>query len=713
MRIKKVFNVKNMTCSACSAKIEDILEKNNISAKVNLLSEKLIVEYDSDILSENDIKNIVSSIGYELYETTIENDISDNKMNTNIALIGILTAIVVFLAMGHMIGINIKLNRLNATIQIILTTVIIFLARLILKDGINKIRKIAFNMNSLIAIGVISSYLYSSYNFLIANLHNLYFEGVCVILFTVLLGKKIESNLKKKTNDVIEGLSKLIPSTCYILVNDSIVKILTSDLKVGDILVLNEGQISVADGNIISGYASVDESSITGESRYIYKSVNDEIIGSTLITSGNINVKVTRIGKDTVFSKILNIVEFAGEIKPPITKYIDKISLYFVPFIIIIAIITGISWYIITKDISVAINNFVVVLVIACPCSIGLATPTSIVVAAGVLAKNNILIKDGVALEKSYKITDIIMDKTGTITSGKPKIMDVIIDEKYNKEQILNDIYNIEKYIEHPLSKAIVTYINEEIKVEEKEFKVRNFQGMGVMSDKYLIGNEMLMTKKSVDIKELNDEYLRFSKEGKTVIFISYDNNLAGLITLIDDIKDTSYTFINKTRKNKINFSILTGDNENTARYIANKLNIKNVISQVLPYEKSRYVEAKLSKDKVVAMVGDGINDAPALLVSDIGIAVGSGVDIALKTCDVILMKNDLNDIDKLIKMSRYTMLNIKENLFWGFIYNLFGVIIATGVTSIRITPMMASIFMMLSSISVLTNAIRLKYKKI
>jgi len=713
MRIKKLFNVKNMTCSACSAKIEDVLEKNNISAKVNLLSEKLIVEYDSDILSENDIKNIVSSIGYELYETTIENDISDNKMNTNIALIGILTAIVVFLAMGHMIGINIKLNRLNATIQIILTTVIIFLARLILKDGINKIRKIAFNMNSLIAIGVISSYLYSSYNFFVSNLHNLYFEGVCVILFTVLLGKKIESNLKKKTNDVIEGLSKLIPSTCYILVNDSIVKILTSDLKVGDILVLKEGQISVADGNIISGYASVDESSITGESRYIYKSVNDEIIGSTLITSGNINVKVTRIGKDTVFSKILNIVEFAGEIKPPITKYIDKISLYFVPFIIIIAIITGISWYIITKDISVAINNFVVVLVIACPCSIGLATPTSIVVAAGVLAKNNILIKDGVALEKSYKITDIIMDKTGTITSGKPKIMDVIIDEKYNKEQILNDIYNIEKYIEHPLSKAIVTYINEEIKLEEKEFKVRNFQGMGVMSDKYLIGNEMLMTKKSVDIKGLNDEYLRFSKEGKTVIFISYDNNLAGLITLIDDIKDTSYSFINKTRKNKINFSILTGDNENTARYIANKLNIKNVISQVLPYEKSRYVEAKLSKDKVVAMVGDGINDAPALLVSDIGIAVGSGVDIALKTCDVILMKNDLNDIDKLIKMSRYTMLNIKENLFWGFIYNLFGVIIATGVTSIRITPMMASIFMMLSSISVLTNAIRLKYKKI
>ena len=711
MRLKKDFSVKNMTCSACSSKIEYILEKNNISAKVNLLSEKLIVEYDSDILSENDIKSIVNSIGYELYQTTIENDISDN--NINIVLIGILTAIVLFLAMGHMLGININLNKLNATFQFLLTTGVIFLARLILKDGINKIIKIAFNMNSLVTIGVMSSYIYSSYNFLISNIHNLYFEGVCVILFAVLLGKKIESNLKKKTNDVIETLSKLIPSTCYILVNNSIVKILTSDLKVGDILVLKEGQISVADGNIISGYASVNESSITGESRYIYKSVNDEIIGSSIITSGNINVKVTRIGKDTVFSKILNIVEFSGEIKPPIIKYIDKISLYFVPFIIIVAIITGISWYIITKDISVAINNFVVVLVIACPCSIGLATPTSIVVASGVLAKNNILIKDGIALEKSYKITDIIMDKTGTITSGKPKVIDLIIYEKYNKKQILNDIYNIEKYIEHPISKAIVKYINNEIKVEEKEFKVRNLQGMGVMSCKYLIGNEILMTKKFIDIKLLNNEYLRFSKEGKTVIFISHNNNLVGLITLIDDIKDTSYTFINKTRKNKINFSILSGDNENTARYIANKLNIKNVISQVLPYEKSRYIEAKLSKDKVVAMVGDGINDAPALLVSDIGIAVGSGADIALKTCDVILMKNDLNDIDKLIKMSRYTMLNIKENLFWGFIYNLFGVIIATGVTSIRITPMMASIFMMLSSISVLTNAIRLKYKKI
>lgn len=610
--------------------------------------------------------------------------------------------------MGHMIGIDISVNIKNAIIQFLIATMVIFLSKDILVDGISKILKLAFNMNSLISVGVISSYLYSSYNLLNNDLHKLYFEGVCVIIFVVLLGKKIESNLKKNTNETISKLSNLIPSTCYILKNKSIVKILVKDVRIGDILVLKTGEIAAVDGIVESGNASFDENIITGESKYVLKQDGDEVISGSVVVDGNVNVRVTKIGNDTLISKIINIVELAGEIKPPIVNYIDKISLYFVPFIFLVSIITFITWYIVSGDLSKAINHFVTILVIACPCSIGLATPTSIIVSAGVLAKHNILIKDGIALEKAYKITNVIMDKTGTLTNGSPQLIDILVEKKY-----INDIYNIEKYVEHPISKAITEYIKKNYEVIEKEYKVRNLNGMGLMANDYVIGNETLMNRKNIDITHFKDEYLKYSNEGKTVIFIAYQNNVVGILTLIDDVRESSYKFINKKRKKDLEFSMLTGDNINTARYIANKLNIQDVMAQVLPYEKSKYVEQKLGENKIVAMVGDGINDTPAFTSADIGIALGSGVDIALKTCDVILMKNDLNDIDKLINMSRYTMLNIKENLFWGFIYNIFGIIIATGILKIEITPMLAAVFMMLSSISVLLNAIRLKLKKL
>lgn len=705
--IKKIFKVKNMTCSACSAKIEDLLEKKNIRAKVNLISEKLIVEYDDKVHSDAYIKNLVKSIGYELFDDDKNLKVETDNIKTLIFL-GILTLIIMIITMGHMIGIDISVNIKNAIIQFLIATMVIFLSKDILVDGISKILKLAFNMNSLISVGVISSYLYSSYNLLNNDLHKLYFEGVCVIIFVVLLGKKIESNLKKNTNETISKLSNLIPSTCYILKNKSIVKILVKDVRIGDILVLKTGEIAAVDGIVESGNASFDENIITGESKYVLKQDGDEVISGSVVVDGNVNVRVTKIGNDTLISKIINIVELAGEIKPPIVNYIDKISLYFVPFIFLVSIITFITWYIVSGDLSKAINHFVTILVIACPCSIGLATPTSIIVSAGVLAKHNILIKDGIALEKAYKITNVIIDKTGTLTNGSPQLIDILVEKKY-----INDIYNIEKYVEHPISKAITEYIKKNYEVIEKEYKVRNLNGMGLMANDYVIGNETLMNRKNIDITHFKDKYLKYSNEGKTVIFIAYQNNIVGILTLIDDVRESSYKFINKKRKKDLEFSMLTGDNINTARYIANKLNIQDVIAQVLPYEKSKYVEQKLGENKIVAMVGDGINDTPAFTSADIGIALGSGVDIALKTCDVILMKNDLNDIDKLINMSRYTMLNIKENLFWGFIYNIFGIIIATGILKIEITPMLAAVFMMLSSISVLLNAIRLKLKKL
>lgn len=682
-----------MTCSACVLKIEKALEDKDIKAKVNLISEKLVVETEK--YSETYIKEKLNNIGYDIQE----NDELEYK-KVNLYLIGFLSIINMILAM------NMNVN--TGLIEFVITSIVMYLSRHIIIDGYKKIISLSFNMNSLITLGVISSYIYSAYNYINGHSHHLYFEGITMILFVVLIGKKIEANLKKNTNEAVEKIGALIPSYSYVLKDGKIEKVLTKDIKVKDIVVIKEGEIAPVDGVVISGNASFDENVITGESKYVEKNIGNEIIASSLLVSGQVNIEVTRVAEDTIISKIMNIVELSSDIKVDIARFADKVSFYFVPTVIIIAIITFLIWYVLTKNFAKAFNHFVVILVIACPCAVGLATPASITVAVGLLAKNNILIKNAKILEYVYKTTDIYMDKTGTLTEGKPRVIDA-----YIKDEDLNMLYNIEKYIEHPISKAIVDYANNKIKVKDIELNVRNYQGLGVSANEYIVGNINLMKRKKIDISKYEKEYDMLSNQGKTVIFVSKNMELVAILSLIDYIKESSYVYINKDRKTKINFSMLTGDNKNVAKYISSKLNISKYYAEVLPYEKSSYIEKTQSDKKIVAMVGDGVNDAPALACADIGIAVGSGTDIAIKSCDVILMKSDLNDIDKLMKISKYTMNNIKLNLFFSSIYNILGIVIATGIIGIELSPMLASVFMMLSSISVLLNSLSLKFKKI
>ncbi|VWL85351.1 heavy metal translocating P-type ATPase [Oceanivirga miroungae] len=687
---KKVYKVENMSCASCVNIIETTLEKKGYKAKVNLISEKMVVYLENE---DKELKSIMSKIGY---------DIKDSKDNEEpkkeVPILKLLTLFIFMIVIMLKIPISFKL---------IISSISIFLCREILIDGYKKTVSLKFNMYSLILIGVMSAYLYSIVMMYNSRFDRLYFDGISVILFVISLGNQIEAKLKKNTKESIEKITQLLPSHCNILVNNEIIKIETKNLKVDDILVVKEGEVVASDGIVVSGIALVNESSITGESKDIEKIKDDNIIGSSVITKGQVNVKIKSVGENTVVSKIASMMEMTQLIKPNIARFADKVAMYFVPGVLIIATITGVLWYLLTKDLEKAFNNFASVILISCPCSIGLATPASISLGGLLLSKRHILIKNPEALEIGYKITDVVMDKTGTLTNGTPVVSDIMLDKNY-----YNDIYSIEKYIEHPISNAICNYLEAKTNITFSEKKVRNFQGLGVFSESYLIGNRNLMTRRNIDVSKYEKEYEKFSNQGKTFIFIAKDKDLIGYITIIDDIKDSSLEFITYLKNNNMKAYMLTGDNKMTARYIADKLGIKELSAEVLPYEKVEFIEKVKTHDNFVAMVGDGVNDAAALKASDIGFCVSNASDISLKAADVILLKNDLNDIIKFKNISYITMKNIKENLFFGFIYNVFGIVIATGVLGIELTPTIASICMVCSSISVLLNSIRLKLYK-
>lgn len=686
--MKKIYNIKNMSCASCALKIEKVLNSQNINSKVNYISEKLIVNQDE--IDDEKVEKIVKNLGYGISKGN-KIEITKEKSILPLTILFLLN----FSFSMFMVKNTEKLQFLIATLSIIL-------AKDLILDGLKSLINRTFNMNSLITLGVIFSYGYSTYNLIYFN--DIYFEGVTSIIFIVKLGKKIENRLKKNTKDAIEGLDNMLPSFCYIKKKNEYVKISTEDLCVNDIVLLKEGNIVPADGIIIQGSAYFDEAFLTGEARLELKKINDKIYAGCILQKGNIVYSVKEIDENMAISKIKNILEMGEDIKLPIKRMTDKLTSYFVPLVITLSIFTFIYWAFIAKNIELAINNAICVLVIACPCSIGLAMPSSLTNAVGILAKRHILVKDINAIEKGYKINKIILDKTGTLTKGCA----TVIDNTCNDE-IINEIYNVEKYIDHPISQTITKYIKENYNIKEEEIKnIRNFQGLGVSGNDIIIGNLELMKRKKIKIEDkLIFKYNELSKQGKTVILVAKYGEIVGFLSLFDDVKDEAFEFSRYCKKIGIELSILTGDNINTARYIANKLGINEVIAGVLPYEKSSYIEKELKKDRTICMIGDGINDAPALLVSDIGIAIGSGSDITLKTCDVII--NSLNDIKKIIIISKLCMKNIKENLLFGSIYNIFGIIVAMGVLNIKLTPMLASIFMMLSSISVLLNSLKLK----
>lgn len=657
----KIYRIKGMSCSACALKIEECLEKYGVRAKVNFVSEKLVVEDDNNV----DIVNIVSKLGYELIK---DNDNIEEK-EVNLLPIGIIAVIVLILAMFHI--------QNSEYVQLILSLIVLILSRDILLIGVKSIFKLTFTMYSLISLGVLISFLYSVFN-LKNNL--IYFDGICMTIFIVLLGKKIEKRLKKNTSKAIENLTNIIP--------------IKENIKIGAVLSLNKGMVASFDGKIIEGYGIFDEKLITGESKQKIKRENDRVYAGCKLIDGSIKYVVDIKKEDMVIYKIKNMLELACEIKSPITNFTDKVTKIFVPTVILIAIVT----YILGRS----VNNAICVLLISCPCAIGLSIPICLVVTIGSLAKKNILIKDGSAILNATRIDKIVFDKTGTLTKGEPSIKDIDI-----LQEDVDIVYNMEKNLSHPLAKAIKEYLKRKYVVEDKDIKVRNYQGLGVGYSDYLVGSINLLKRKGIDVSEINNKYDDLSKEGKTVILISKYKEIRGLVTLIDDINDNTPLFINYCKENHIDTSILSGDNMYTTRYIADKLGIEKYTFEVLPYEKSRYIENILEKNKVVAMVGDGINDITAINSADIGIAINNGAVPTLETSDVVI--NDLMDIPVLQEYSKLCLKYIKENLFFTLIYNIFGIMIATGIFGIQLTPMIASMCMILSSISVLLNTLRLK----
>lgn len=657
----KIYRIKGMSCSACAVKIEEGLEKYGVRAKVNFISEKLVVEDDNNV----DIVNIVSKLGYELIK---DNDNIEEK-EVNLLPIGIIAVIVLILAMFHI--------QNSEYVQLILSLIVLILSRDILLIGVKSIFKLTFTMYSLISLGVLISFLYSVFN-LKNNL--IYFDGICMTIFIVLLGKKIEKRLKKNTSKAIENLTNIIP--------------IKENIKIGAVLSLNKGMVASFDGKIIEGYGIFDEKLITGESKQKIKRENDRVYAGCKLIDGSIKYVVDIKKEDMVIYKIKNMLELACEIQSPITNFTDKVTKIFVPTVILIAIVT----YILGRS----INNAICVLLISCPCAIGLSIPICLVVTIGSLAKKNILIKDGSAILNATRIDKIVFDKTGTLTKGEPSIKDIDI-----LQEDVDIVYNMEKNLSHPLAKAIKEYLKRKYVVEDKDIKVRNYQGLGVGYSDYLVGSINLLKRKGIDVSEINNKYDDLSKEGKTVILISKYKEIRGLVTLIDDINDNTPLFINYCKENHIDTSILSGDNMYTTRYIADKLGIEKYAFEVLPYNKSRYIENILEKNKVVAMVGDGINDITAINSADIGIAINNGAVPTLETSDVVI--NDLMDIPVLQEYSKLCLKYIKENLFFTLIYNIFGIMIATGIFGIQLTPMIASMCMILSSISVLLNTLRLK----
>lgn len=657
----KIYRIKGMSCSACAVKIEEGLEKYGVRAKVNFVSEKLVVENDNSV----DVVNIVSKLGYEL----IKDNENIEEKEVNLLPIGIIAVIVLILAMFHI--------QNSEYVQLILSLIVIILSRDILLIGVKSIFKLTFTMYSLISLGVLISFLYSVFN-LKNNL--IYFDGICMTIFIVLLGKKIEKRLKKNTSKAIENLTNIIP--------------IKENIKIGAVLSLNKGMVASFDGKIIEGYGIFDEKLITGESKQKIKRENDRVYAGCKLIDGSIKYVVDIKKEDMVIYKIKNMLELACEIQSPITNFTDKVTKIFVPTVILIAIVT----YILGRS----INNAICVLLISCPCAIGLSIPICLVVTIGSLAKKNILIKDGSAILNATRIDKIVFDKTGTLTKGEPSIKDIDI-----LQEDVDIVYNMEKNLSHPLAKAIKEYLKRKYVVEDKDIKVRNYQGLGVGYSDYLVGSINLLKRKGIDVSEINNKYDDLSKEGKTVILISKYKEIRGLVTLIDDINDNTPLFINYCKENHIDTSILSGDNMYTTRYIADKLGIEKYTFEVLPYEKSRYIENILEKNKVVAMVGDGINDITAINSADIGIAINNGAVPTLETSDVVI--NDLMDIPVLQKYSKLCLKYIKENLFFTLIYNIFGIMIATGIFGIQLTPMIASMCMILSSISVLLNTLRLK----
>ncbi|KTF20382.1 ATPase [Streptococcus gordonii] len=739
---KKEYKLSGMTCASCAMTVEMAVKDLETveDVNVNLATERLSLVPKAGFDSQQ-VLDAVAEAGYQAEEKGIAkpSDVNEEavarvqilRRKKQELLILLITALpLLYISMGSMVGLpqpsfldHMKHPLLFVLSQLLLTLPAVWIGRGFYQRGFRNLIKRHPNMDSLIAVGTSAAFLYSLYSVSQVFLghhpfvHQLYFESVAVIITLVLLGKYLESSAKGRTSQAIQSLLELVPSQATVIRYGEAVTIDTEDIRVGDIIRIKPGERMPVDGLVTEGQTFVDESMMTGESVPIEKKVGDTITSATINQNGSIDYQATRVGSDTTLAQIVRLVEEAQGSKAPIAALADKISLYFVPIVLSLATLSALGWYFLAgESLSFSLSIFIAVLVIACPCALGLATPTAIMVGTGKGAENGILIKSGQALEAAYQLDTIVLDKTGTITVGKPSLTDLLPLCDLNRPDLLQLIASAEQHSEHPLAQAILEAAEEEelnlLPVSHFEAIVGRGLAAQVEGRRLLVGNESLMKENNIDSSAFQEQLLELSQKGKTAMFVAIDGQLVGILAVADEMKSSSLKAVQELQSMGLEVIMLTGDREETAKAIAQKAGIQKVIAGVLPDGKATAIKDLQEADKKLAMVGDGINDAPALVQADVGIAIGSGADVAIESADVVLMHSDLQDVVKAIKLSQATIRNIKENLFWAFAYNTLGIPIAMGLLHLfggpLLNPMLAGLAMSLSSVSVVVNALRL-----
>ncbi|WP_349947620.1 heavy metal translocating P-type ATPase [Lacrimispora sp. BS-2] len=743
---KVTIPIGGMTCAACAKRIEKVVGKLDgvVSTAVNFATEKATVTYDPQKIRMSAIKAAIEKAGYKALEVNKADSADEDRARkqreiktlwAKFIVSAVFSVPLLYIAMAPMINIiqlpfpagiaPMEYPLTYALVELLLVAPVIGVGYKFYTIGFKALFQRSPNMDSLIAIGTTAAVLYSIYNtFQIAEGHfmavdSLYFESAGVIITLILLGKSLEAVSKGRTSEAIKKLMGLAPKTAIILEDGVEKEIPIDEVEIGDMILVKPGEKIPVDGTVLGGHTAIDESMLTGESMPVDKKEGDQVYAASLNTTGTIRFRAEKIGSDTALAQIIKLVEDAQGSKAPIAQMADIVSGYFVPVVCVIALLSGIAWYIGTSgDLKFALTIFISVLVIACPCALGLATPTAIMVGTGKGAENGILIKGGEALETAHKISTIVFDKTGTITEGKPTVTDVLTIEGLTKELLLQLTASAEKGSEHPLGQAIVHGAEDAGLTLLAAEHFESLTGRGIEAkiggEDILAGNRKLMVERSISLTGMEEASDRLAGEGKTPMYVAINGKLAGIVAVADVVKESSRAAIEQLHKMGIEVAMITGDNKRTAEAIAKQVGIDRVLSEVLPQDKSDEVRKLQAEGRKVAMVGDGINDAPALAQADIGIAIGSGTDVAMESADIVLMRSDLMDVPTAINLSKQTIRNIKQNLFWAFGYNVIGIPIAAGLLHLLfngplLNPIFAAAAMSLSSVSVLTNALRLK----
>lgn len=737
------FIVTGMTCSACSSHVQNAVQKLNgvQSASVNLLTNTLDVNYDPTVVSENQIVLAVKNAGYGVAQNAPQSSSKRDSALVKLIVSLCLSAVLIYVAMGHMLSLPLpsfltgeQNSLVLALVQLCLCIPVLVLNGNYFINGFKKLFKLAPNMDTLVAVGATASFVYAVVNtVLIANLlkqnnptlaqdcvHSLYYESAAMVVSLVSLGKYFENRSKRRTTNALDKLKNLAPDVATIERDGLTTLVQTASLKVGDVVVVKAGQSIPCDGKIVFGTAFVDESAVTGESVAVEKQVGDAVVGGTILANGFVKVLVTQVGDDSMLAKIIKLVEDANATKPPIARLADKVAGWFATVVMALAVAIFILWFALGKGVDFALNSAISVLVISCPCALGLATPVAVMVGTGKGAELGILIKTGDALQMLSNVNTVVFDKTGTLTMGVPQVTDVV-GVATTGDNLVSIVAAIESQSNHPLGKAVVELANAKQLPSLAVDSFTNFVGKGVSGCisgiTYWVGNDKLMEQAGVDSNAYSGTLTSLSQQGKTVLLVAQENAFIGAIAVADKVASTSASAVAQLKSNGVDVAMLTGDNNSTAQWVANQLGIDNVYSQLLPQDKQQAVANLQSNGRVVAMVGDGINDAPALTQAQVGIAVSNGTDVAIDSADVVLVGDDITCVADAIRLGKATIKNIKQNLFWAFFYNALAIPLASGALyftplKLQLSPMIGALCMSLSSLFVVSNALRLKLFK-